>query len=187
VDEIRGVTWDLAGERLMPFQAAQYLYKAEAKINDVVSRPFRDAKTLMTGCAVMGGESAWYTKAWHANVARNADGMILRPQPGFLTVKSIDLGWIQRNAELEDTDIADDAVKDLVAELFDDAAYGYLDRPGLAANEAARLYTQRGWQPWYAYANGGWKRHLPMAGQAVANFLAVEFGLGQSFYTIRSR
>lgn len=187
MEEIRGVTYDFTGERLFPFQAAQYLYQAASLKAGQQFYPFREAKTLMTACAVMGGESLWYLKAWHANVARNPDGTINRPQPGMLTIKSIDLGWIQRNADIEDVDILDEDVEPLVQELFSSGDYAYLDRPARAAEEAARLFIARGWQPWYAYSNGGWKRHLPNAGVAVANFLAVEFGLGQSYYQIRPR
>jgi hypothetical protein len=191
-EEIRGVTWDFGDKpALYPFQAAQYLYNARVEVNTTSGPqalfPFRDAKVLCKACAVMGGESGWYTGAWHANVRRNTDGTIARPQPGYLTVNSVDLGWIQRNADIDNVEIADGDVKTLVEGLFNDPTYGYLDRPALAANEAARLFVARQWKPWYAEANGGWKKHLPMAGKAVANFLAVEFGLGQSFYTIRTR
>lgn len=185
--EIRGVTWDLGGTRLYPFQAAQYLYKAQGAKAGVSSYPFRDAKRLMEACAIMGGESGWYVKAWHANVVRDDEGRIVRDALGKMTVKSVDLGWIQRNADVTDAALADNEVAPFVENLFDSNTYGYLDRPALAATEAANLYLARGWQPWYAYSNGGWRTHLPTAGLAVGNFLAVEYMNKQSFYTIRTR
>lgn len=181
------MTWDLAGERLYPFQAAQYLYNAKTVKGAATIHPFREAKTLTIGCAVMGGESDWRLRSWHANVARNEDGTIKRDAQGRITVKSIDLGWIQRNADVADLPYPDEEIEPLVLGLFDSEQFGYLDRPALAADEAARLYVERGWQPWVAYGNGGYRRHLPNAGLAVANFLAVEFLNRQSFYTIRQK
>jgi hypothetical protein len=185
VEEIRGVTWDLAGERLYPFQAAQYLYNASTTKNGVIIHPFREAKVLTVACATMGGESDWRLRSWHANVLREEDGSIKRDSQGRITIKSIDLGWIQRNADIADLPYRDTEIAPLVQSLFDSEQFGYLDRPALAANEAARLYVDRGWQPWVAYSNGGWRRHLPNAGLAVANFIAVEFMNKQSFYAIR--
>lgn len=187
MEEIRSVTYDFGGARLYPFQAAQYLYKATGTKDGKVLTPFRDVKVLTTACAVMGGESLWYLRAWHANVKRNDDGSIYRPQPGMLVVKSVDLGWIQRNADIEDTEMQDADVSKLVEQLFSDSQYQDLDRPAKAANIAAQLYLDRGWGPWYAFSNGGYKRHLPQAGLAVANLIAVEFGLGQSYYIINPK
>lgn len=185
MEEIRGVTWDFgSGQRLYPFQAAQYLHQADPPNGPP---PFRDAKRLMEACAVMGGESGWYLTAWHLNVKRDSAGNILWDEQRRLLATSCDLGWIQRNAEFADTALLPEDVPAFVQALFDSPEFGYLDRPALAAQEAARLFTERGWQPWVAWLNKSYKRHLPMAGQAVANFLAVEYGLGQSFYVIRTR
>ncbi len=186
--EIRGVTWDFGDEAPMwPSVALRYLYNAKVMRNSVAVYPFRDAKMLAVAGAVMGGESAWYPKAWHANVVKDADGQIVYDAQGRITVKSIDLGWIQRNADLADTAYQPEEIAPLVVSLFESEQYGYLDRPGLAANEAARLYVERGWQPWYAYSNKGYLRHLPKSILGAANFLAIEFGLGQSYYMIRPR
>lgn len=184
MEQIRGVTWDFGGTRLHPFQVAQYLYKADP---DNGPPPFRDAKVLTVGCAVMYGESAGYLKAWHLNVLRDAAGNIVWDEDRRLTAKSCDLGWIQRNAEFPDVKLLPEDVPEFVQALFDSEQYGYLDRPALAANEAAALYVARKWQPWVAYGNGSYKKYLKTACLAVGNFLGVEFGQGNSLLEIRQR
>lgn len=164
--EQRGVTWDLDGARLLPFQQAQYLYNAG----------IRDAADLATMVATLLGESAGYLRAWHHNVADQDDGTIV--------VKSTDLGWIQRNVvHDEPIVVARDQAAALADRLFSENPS--LAKPGTSAAVAAQLFAQRGFQPWYAYSNGGWKRHRSTAVLAVGNFLAVRLGLGQSYLTIR--
>ena len=162
VEEIRNVTWGFAGEELKPWQAAQRLYKAG----------FTDAKTLALIWAVIEAESGGYLKAWHHNVEREDDGSIKRDASGRMTVKSSDLGFIQRNVphspnvKLEMTEQASGAFVD---QLF--AAHPELARGDASAKIAFQLYSARGFQPWYAYANGSYRRSLERACLAVGNFL----------------
>jgi hypothetical protein len=175
-EEIRGVTWDATGAQLTPFQAAQRLYRAG----------FEDAVELATIAAVIRAESGWYLKAWHHNVQRDGAGGIDRDPEGRLVVTSTDLGFIQRNVEHTPwKHVADDDSQAFVDELF--AAHPDLARADKSAAVARQLFEARGFQPWYAYSNGSYERHLGRAVLAVGNFLAVELGLGQSYLEVRGR
>lgn len=162
VEEHRGITYDFTGERLEPWQAVQRLYRAG----------FVDAKELAIGYAVMMGESGRYLRAWHHNVVRHEDGSIKLTQDGLMTVKSTDLGFIQRNVPHNPQvllPVEGDQSRLFVEDLF--GAFPQLARGDESAKLAFSLYKQRGWTPWYAHTNGSYKRSLPQACVAVGNFL----------------
>lgn len=167
-EEIRGITWDLDGEQLDPWLAAQRLYNAG----------FKDAQELCVMWAVLEAESGGYLKAWHHNVTRNEDGTIKRFDGDLMEVKSTDLGFIQKNIVHNPKPllpIEGDQSKLFVADLFD--AFPDLARGDLSAKIARQLFLQRGFQPWYAHTNKTYKRSMPRACVAVANFLALKNGL----------
>jgi len=166
-EEIKGITWDLDGAELMPWLAAQRLYKAG----------FKDAKLLTTMWAVLEGESGGYLKAWHHNVSRNDDGSI-KIINEMMEVKSTDLGFIQKNIVHTPKvllPIVGDDSKNFVKVLFE--VYPELARGDRSAEIAYKLYQDRGFQPWYAYTNGGYEKHLGKAVLAVGNYLALANGL----------
>jgi hypothetical protein len=173
-EEIRGVTWDLDGAQLAPWQAAQRLYKAG----------FEDAKILTLMWATLEGESGRYLKAWHHNVDRDESGQILYFADGKMLIKSTDLGFIQRNVvHAPQTYKHPDEAGEFTESLFQQHAD--LARGDRSAEVAWELFKTRAFQPWYAYTNGHYRKHMPRAALAVANFLAVEFGLGRDLYRIR--
>lgn len=165
-EEIKSVTFDFWGEQLEPYLAAQRLYKAG----------FTDAKLLAVIWAVMEGESGGYLKAWHNNVERTPEGDILLSE-GMMTVKSTDLGFIQRNVvhtptvRLEPTR---EAVGLFIEDLFN--ANPKLANGQESANIAYTLFKQRGFKPWYAYTNGSYRKNVSRGCLAVGNFLALANG-----------
>jgi DNA-binding transcriptional regulator of glucitol operon len=159
-EEIQHVTFDFAGERLDAWQAVQRLYLAG----------FTDAKVLAIGYAVMMGESGRYLKAWHHNVVRNEDGTIKRDADGRFRVKSTDLGFIQKNVvHNPQPSLLDSESPAFVDVLFEE--HPELARGDESARIAWVLYLARGWQPWYAYTKGSYKRSLPGGCVAVGQFL----------------
>lgn len=162
--EIRGVTWDLVGQRLQPWQAAQRLFKAG----------FTDARQLTVMWAVLEAESARYLKAWHHNVSRDRNGNILKDNNGNMTVLSTDLGFIQRNVQHAPTKtlaMTNQDAQAFVDELF--AAHDELSWGDQSAAIAKDLFDERGFQPWFAHTNGSYRKFLPQAIVAVGNFLGV--------------
>jgi hypothetical protein len=160
VVEIRGVTYDFGGERLDPWQAVQRLYRAG----------LADAKVLAIGYAVMMGESGCYLKAWHHNLVRDDGGGIVRDVDGRFTVKSTDLGFIQKNiVHNPQVKLLDSESPHFVDTLFEE--HPELARGDESAVIAKAMYDSRGWSPWYAYVNGSYKRSLAPACVAVGNFL----------------
>lgn len=170
MESIRGVTWQLDGFRMQPRQTAYYLHLAG----------FQDATDLAVGVAVMAAESSWYLKAWNLNVVRDEAGQIVETD-GKMRVRSADLGWIQRNVQVNrDVEKSEAGAEALVAELF--TTHEPLSRPLPSARVARSLFLERGWQPWVAHLNGSWWRYRGDAALAVGNFLAsYEFDLGASY------
>lgn len=176
VEELYGITWGLWGEELEPWQAAQRLYRAG----------FTDAKELATFWAVLEAESGGYLKAWHHNVVRNLDGTIARDAEGRMTVRSTDLGFIQKNT------VHDPPVK---LKLEADASGGFVEGLFEALPELARgdesaaiarsMFESRGFQPWYAYSNGSYKRSLERGCLAVANYLGKVLLRDERLFTRR--
>lgn len=170
--EERGITWDLAGTELHPYQASGYLYDAG----------FHDRNENAIGCAVMYAESGWYLEAWHINQGPNSVA------GETLDVASIDLGWIQRNVEPPGTvELAwtKEAVADFVAGMF--TTHPDLAKPRKSAEAARQLFEARQWQPWVAFSSGAYKRYLNLACLAAGNSLGVHFGLGQGLLEFRVR
>lgn len=166
VEEIKGVTWDLWGAELKPWLACQRLYKAG----------FKDADLLATMFAVIEAESGGYLKAWHHNVKRNEDGSIFRTSDGLFQVNSTDLGFIQKNVVHNPKVILTDSeAPAFVEDLF--AAFPDLARADKSAEIAFAMYQDRGFQPWYAYSNGSYKKSMGRACAAVGNFIALKHGL----------
>lgn len=161
-EEIKGVTFDFDGARLNPWQAAQRLYKAG----------FVDAKLCAIGYAVMMGESGRYLKAWHHNVVRNEDETIKYESDGKMTIKSTDLGFIQKNIPHNPNMLVfpQDAAS-FTNSLF--LQYPELADGQKSAEIAWELFIDRGWQPWYAHSNGSYKNGLPSACVAVGKYLAM--------------
>lgn len=167
-EEIRGITWDLDGEQLKPWLAAQRLYKAG----------FKDANILAVMWAVIEAESGGYLKAWHHNVERDEEGKILVSEDGLMIVKSTDLGFIQKNIVHNPhviLPIEGNQSKLFVEDLF--VAYPDLARADKSAEIAFNLYKTRGFQPWYAHSNGSYKKSMGRACAAVGNFIAIKNGL----------
>lgn len=149
MEEIRGITWDLWGEELSHEQTIQRIVKAGFPVHD---------GTALTMFAIVEGESGEYQRAWHANVVRLADGSIKRRDVNGIarmTVKSIDLGFMQFNVPIEpdlEIDMTSEAMEAFVETKFDQ--HPELADPWQAAERAYALWKQRGFQPWYAYKPG---------------------------------
>lgn len=169
-EEIRGVTWDLGGWRLYPRQKAQY----------AVAGGFEKIDDLYEAIATFDGESGGYLKAWHYNVKRNADGTILRDAEGRFTAKSVDLGWIQKNIALGDKLLHDAEAAAFVEEVFTQG-HPDLAKPLYSATVAYEMFLARGWDPWYAYLNGSYKRYIGGAALAIGNWIAFENELGAGY------
>lgn len=165
MEEIRDVTWGLWGVELKEWQAIQRLYLAG----------FRDAQILAKMFAVIEGESGSYTKAWHANVMRESVSKgILYDSQGRMTIKSVDLGFIQRNVALPApvaVDPTPEAMKPVIEELFE--RYPRLARADHSSEEAWLLFQDRGFSPWYAYKPGTpeFKAKVKRGAKAVGNYL----------------
>ncbi len=174
--EIKGITWDLDGEQLEPWLAAQRLYKAG----------FKDADTLAVMWAVIEAESGGFLKAWHHNVTRNEDGTIKIFDGYLMEVKSTDLGFIQKNIVHDPTQllpVEGDQSKLFVADLFE--AFPELARGDESAKIAFNMWKTRGFQPWYAYSNKSYEKILGRGCVAVANYLALKHGLRPMPYVKR--
>lgn len=166
VEEIRGVTWDLWGQELSHEQSIQRIVNAGFPIKGGVA---------LKMFAVVEGESGEYQRAWHANVFRNADGTIQLDSANRMRVKSIDLGFMQFNVEVD---------PDVLVEATVEAMSVWVERmfmqnpwaadPVESAERAYELWTRRGFQPWYAYKPGTpeWKRKLKYGALAFGNWLA---------------
>jgi hypothetical protein len=143
-EELRDVTFGLWGVELAEWQAIQRL----------VNAGFLHPKVLTIMFAIIEGESGSYTKAWHANVARDSDGKIVRKEDAgaaYMQIKSVDLGFIQRNVNVTDewVEIHPEAMRDYIENLF--SQYPDLALASESAELAFDLYSERGFSPWYAY------------------------------------
>jgi hypothetical protein len=164
----RGETWDLEGTQLKPFQQAQYLFKAG----------FHSADVLTEMVAVLQAESLAYLKAWNHN-AEEIEG-----QPDHILISSTDIGWIQRNIRHPSpVKIRKVDGRQFAHHVMD--SNPALVTPAGAAAEARELYEARKFRPWVAHLNGSYKQFLDDAILSVANFLAVKYGLGQSYFEKR--
>ncbi len=169
MEEIRGITWDLWGQELSHEQTIQRIINAGFPIK---------GGAALTMFAIVEGESGEYQKAWHANVERwkNPDGTqgdIVRfeqrpdltmwsvppgtPEPDlvFMRVKSVDLGFLQRNKVMGPAtyiEMGHEACELFIEGLF--TKYPELATPVTAAEDAYKLWVERGFQPWYAYQPG---------------------------------
>jgi hypothetical protein len=164
MEEIRNVTWGLWGEELEHWQSIQRL----------VLGGFQDPRVLLNMFAIIEGESGEYTRAWHANVVRNADGTIQRDDQERMTVKSIDLGFCQFNVVLPaplKMAMTEDAMRPFVEGMFN--ANPDYARADTSAAKAHELYLRRGFQPWYAYKPGteAFKLKKRYGAKAIAEYL----------------
>ena len=165
MDEIRNVTWGLWGEELKEWQAIQRLYLAG----------FRDVQLLARMFAIIEGESGSYLKAWHANVKRDSTTKnIIYSAKGEMEIKSIDLGFIQKNVVLPAPVSVlplPEVMKPIVDELFE--RFPKLARADTAAEIAWEMFQDRGFSPWYAYKPGTpeFKGKVKRGCQAVGNYL----------------
>lgn len=167
-----GIIYSFDGTRLSPQQSVDRLYKAG----------FTDVQQLAIGYAVMMGESGRYLRAWHNNVDRNPDGSIALDENGEMTVRSTDLGYVQRNVRHNPAVHLlpqEGVVRPFIDSLF--AAHPELGRADESAKIARGLYVAAGnnWTPWFAFTNRSYKKSLPSACLAVAKYLqAVFLGIG---------
>jgi len=170
MEEIRGATWDLEGSKLKPWQMAQRFYRAG----------FTDARELAKVWATMQGESGGYLRAWHHNVLRDENKNIVRDSQNRMTVKSTDLGLIQRNVvhskENGPIKLTNEEAYDFAQQLFEENPH--LADGQKSADIAHELWLKRGLSPWYAYVNGHYEKHMLDACLAVGNFLAASYRLG---------
>jgi hypothetical protein len=174
-EEVRGLTWDLDGEQLEPWLAAQRLYKAG----------FKDADVLCTMWAIIEAESGGYLKAWHHNVKRTEDGQILYNDANQMTVLSTDLGFIQKNV-VHDPPVLIGSPEE--AQAFVDnlwVQHPELARGDESAEIAYLMYKQRGYTPWYAFTNKSYMNSLGRGTVAVANYLALKHGFRPMPYVKR--
>jgi hypothetical protein len=167
MEEIRGITWDLWGQELSHEQAIQRIVNAGFPIKGGVA---------LKMFAIVEGESGEYQRAWHANVQRNVDGTILRNE-GMMTVKSIDLGFMQFNVEIPDVlvEISIEAMTNFVNAMFADNPD--LADPHQSAERAYEMWSRRGFQPWYAYKPGtdAFKMKMKYGAKAFANWLVHSY------------
>lgn len=169
VESPKGIIWDLDGARLLPWQAADRLYQGG----------FTDPLLLAEACSVMKAESGWYLKAWHINAVYNEDGTLKKDAGGRITVKSVDLGFIQKNVVMPGGSLLEptpEAADQLIDSLFK-------SNPKLAngiesSKIAFQMYQQRGFQPWYAWVNGFSKQYLDDGALAVGNLCGMRHGEG---------
>jgi hypothetical protein len=179
VEEIRNVTFGLWGSELPPHAAIQRLAKAGFPIwvpsHLELDHPHSPLQEMF---AIIEGESGGYLKAWHANLARDADGAIAYDATGRMTIKSIDLGFIQRNIVLSPQIKMEPVYGPMEAFVTSQfAAYPHLARADLAAASAFDLWQDRGFKPWYAYRPGtdAYRVKKFIAAQALGNWLARSF------------
>jgi hypothetical protein len=137
---------------------------------------FTEVKLLAIMWAIIESESGGYLKAWHNNVMRNEDGTIYL-EDGKMIIQSTDLGFIQKNVvhnppvKLEPTA---EKIQPFIDSLFE--ANPDLARGDKSAEIAYQLYKSRGFQPWYAYSNGSYKRNISRGCLAVGNMLGLILG-----------
>lgn len=164
MEEIRGVTWDLWGKELSHEQTIQRIVNAGFPIKGGVA---------LKMFAIVEGESGEYQKAWHANVARHQDGAIIRGTSNSMCVKSIDLGFMQFNIPigLVWVPMEKDQVTTFVEGMF--AKNQWAADPVESAERAFELWTNRGFQPWYAFKpdTDAWRLKLKYGAEAFANWL----------------
>lgn len=174
MEEIRGTTWDLEGEKLKPWQGVQRLFWAG----------WTNVQTLVTAYATMMGESSDFLKAWHHNVVRTPTGEIVRDEEGRITIRSTDLGYIQKNVIHNPPAVkAPSECAEFAHELFD--KFPDLADGKKSAVVARALYVDAGknFSPWYAYENH--QKHVPLAVLAVANFLDLTMNHGSGDAVVR--
>ena len=173
MEEIRGITWDLWGAELSHEQTIQRIINAGFPIKGGVA---------LTMFAIVEGESGEYQRAWHSNVERwetwdDADRPIKRyvqqpdltfkplalgaPEPElvFMKVKSIDLGFMQVNKQVgQFIEMGLEACENFVGAQFE--KYPELAVPRDSCEVAFKIWSERGFQPWYAYQPGTEKFRL---------------------------
>lgn len=180
MEEIRDVTYGLWGSELPEHSAIQRLVKAGFPIwvpsHLDIAEPH---SPLLDMFAIIEGESGSYLRAWHMNVLRDPPitGDIVRDSEGRMTVRSIDLGFIQRNVDMADEKLpmTEEASKAFVDAKF--VQYPQLARADLASMVAFDLWQDRGFKPWYAYKPGtdGFRLKKRRAAKAIGNYLLRSF------------
>jgi hypothetical protein len=166
-EEIRDVTFGFWGVELKEWQTIQRLVLAG----------FGEVRLLTNMFAIIEGESGSYTKAWHANVRRtdDAEKAIVYDTNGRMFVKSVDLGFIQRNTPMPGGGVWVDPTEAQMKVFIDEL---YAKNPDLAdaqksAEIAFDLFSLRGFSPWYAYQPGTTRFYQKKrrAGKAIANYI----------------
>ena len=181
MEHIHGINWGLGGNELTPEQAIQRLAVAgwplfRRKADGTTESP------ILIMWAIIEGESGGYQKAWHINVVRDPNGMIIRQivdGKTYMTVKSIDLGFIQKNTTVEpfllEMDI--NVVAAWVEHMFD--THPELADPWQAAEVALAFWKTNGfnWKRWFAYKPGTREFWLKKkrASKWLANWLVHSF------------
>lgn len=181
IPEIRDVTFGLWGSELPEHAAIQRLVRAGFPVwvpshLDVES----PHSPLLEMFAIIEGESGSYVKAWHANVLRDPPftGQIVLDEMGMMTIKSIDLGFIQLNVNVvPDATVTpnEPTMAAYVQSQFDH--HPELARADLSAMIAHDLWLERGFKPWFAYKPGtdNYRQKKARGAKAIGNWLARSF------------
>ena len=136
--EVKGQTWDFAGNRLSRKNALALCY----------SKGWRRATKLITAVAVMEAESQRYAGAYHHNHEHTPDGAhVIDNETGQPFVLSTDRGLFQVNDKAHPRPFPE--------ELFD---------PEVNAEVAYDIYRSRDkdFTAWAAYNSGAYLRYVPL-------------------------
>lgn len=180
MEHIEWVNYGFYGERFDSVQRMQRLYNTRDN-----TWGFKDAMVLVVAYATMMGESGGYLKAFHHNVERNEEGMIVRYVDNFDTSKlfmkvfSTDLGFIQKNTKHQDGGVLVEMTKEASLAFVDQL---FIENPKLcigwdSCKIAWNMYNTAGkkFTPWYAYTNGNYKKGLPGACVALGKLAANKY------------
>lgn len=167
MEHINKINYGFGGVELSEWQAIQRLVRAG----------FSDIRVLGTMFAIVEGESGSYTRAFHCNVNRDDNGMIVRNKiddVDHMHVNSVDLGFMQFNTDLPDSgewiEMHEEAVAEFINTLFDEEPWKADAQ--LSSERAYELYLRRGFQPWYAYRpeDPRFLEKKRRAGKSIANY-----------------
>jgi len=165
MEHIRNINYGLWGEELTPEQVIQRIVAGGFPIyDDDATWGHKDVALVMW--SIVEGESGGFQRAWHANVAREEDGSIMRfdmvdPVDGatkiYMRVLSVDLGFMQLNTAVPGgpklVEMTETGVKTFIDAMFNTfpAKADPWQSVEIAYNQ---YYLQRGFKPWYAYKPG---------------------------------
>lgn len=167
MEHIKDINYGLGGAQLAEWQIVQRLVRSG----------FSDLRVLGTMFAIVEGESGGYTRAFHCNVDRTPEGLIVRKtinSVDYMHVNSVDLGFMQFNTPLPNAGKSIAMISQVVLEfintLFD--AEPWKADAQLSSEHAYEMYLNRGFLPWYAYKPNDmrFQEKRREAGKAIANY-----------------